>query len=181
MACIYCYMWFWTSFLCNLCILVDNQGSSVGRWQLLLYLSVCEWDFNMFCIVFCVRNAIFIQRVSEKFCNFPCYFSVVRKCGPFRILLLWMNVCILLLWDRVFIDVAGVILVSKQYVSDVYNSIYFASCLLDNSMFYLEAETCCSRAYVGYKTRIEALHFDGESTCPQKINSNATGGWRRNV
>jgi hypothetical protein len=32
---------------------------------LLLYLSVCAWGFNIFCIVFCVRKAIFI-RVSWK-------------------------------------------------------------------------------------------------------------------
>jgi hypothetical protein len=46
------------------------------------YLSVCEWGCAMFCIVFRLLNAIFICFL-KKFCNFPCFFTVMCESSPF--------------------------------------------------------------------------------------------------
>jgi hypothetical protein len=46
------------------------------------YLSVCEWGFMLFCIVFCVRNAIFICFSLKSFVillvSLPVYVKVVQ-------------------------------------------------------------------------------------------------------
>jgi hypothetical protein len=76
---------------------------------LLLYLSISGWCLNIFCIVFVVRNAIFI-RVAEKYSNFSYFFTAVRKCGPFCFLLLCVNVCGSLSMPFItFVDVISVI------------------------------------------------------------------------
>jgi hypothetical protein len=48
-----------------ICILFDNPGISFVKCSLFSYVSLCEWDFTVFCIVFLVRNAGFL-RVSLK-------------------------------------------------------------------------------------------------------------------
>lgn len=54
--------------------------------QRLLYLSVYEWNFNMFCIVFYVRNTIFIC-VSRK------SFVVFLTSFPLHIYVAHFGVC----------------------------------------------------------------------------------------
>jgi hypothetical protein len=51
-----------------LCILMGSVGTSCGIINATaLYLSVCEWGFNIFCIVFCVQKAIFICTSLKNF------------------------------------------------------------------------------------------------------------------
>jgi hypothetical protein len=62
------------------------------------HLSICEWGFTLFCIVFRVRNATFIRVSLKNLCNFLCFFTAVYESGPFDFLVFWVSVLLCLCW-----------------------------------------------------------------------------------
>jgi hypothetical protein len=77
---------------------IGRSRHFISRMPLLLYLSVRERCFTMFCIVFCVLNAIFICVFLNNFFYISCIFPAVCESDLFCFSVLWIDVCIFVGW-----------------------------------------------------------------------------------
>jgi hypothetical protein len=75
----------------DLYISIENLGISFRKRQ--FFVSVCLW-VELQCAFYCVSCSVCYLYMGffEKFCNFPCFFTII--CSPSCFLMLWIGVCI---------------------------------------------------------------------------------------
>jgi hypothetical protein len=81
--------WYLVLYVCPVCLIYFNvQSMHLICCTPLFSYSSRRRGFTKFCMVFLVQNAILMFVFFEKFCDFFCFFSIIRECSPFCCLML---------------------------------------------------------------------------------------------